>query len=138
MKIGMTGNRYSMSTVAEKVLRHILVELKVTEGHHGDCVGADLAFHNVLDELGLQSVIHPPTNKSNRAFCNGTTILPTKSYLDRNKDIVDDSQIMIAFPNSEEEQIRSGTWSTIRYARKKKRKIFIVFPNGKVTLNNNT
>ena len=44
-------------------------------------------------------------------------------YLDgftetRNKDIVNSCDILIACPENDKEVIRSGTWSTIRYAKK--------------------
>ena len=93
--------------------------------HHGDCVGGDELFHTILnDELRLrnQVVIHPPTNETHRAFCKGRVIrviLPAKPYLIRNKEIVNSSKILLALPKDRErEEKRSGTWATVRYARK--------------------
>ena len=40
-----------------------------------------------------------------------------KPYLDRNRDIVDACEVLLATPDGPE-RLRSGTWSTVRYARK--------------------
>ena len=45
-------------------------------------------------------------------------------------EIVDESDTIIAFPASAEEVIRSGTWATIRYARKTKTPLHIILPDG--------
>jgi len=55
-----------------------------------------------------------------------------KPYLDRNQDIVDGADILIAAPNEDKEIVRSGTWSTVRYARKSKKKIILVLRSGEV------
>ena len=42
-----------------------------------------------------------------------------KIYLQRNLDIIKNSNILIACPiNKNKEELRSGTWSTIRQAKK--------------------
>ena len=55
---------------------------------------------------------------------------PAKDYLVRNHDIVDVCDVLVATPGQKEEQIRSGTWATIRYARKIRKQIIIVYPDG--------
>lgn len=39
---------------------------------------------------------------------------------------------MIATPSSKEEELRSGTWSTVRYARKLRRPVTLIYPDGSV------
>ena len=74
-------------------------------------------------------------NKMNIGFtgtyCKTTEVYmrKPKPYLERNKDIVDETGLLIATPKGEE-IVRSGTWSTIRYARKNHKKIIIIMPNG--------
>lgn len=41
-----------------------------------------------------------------------------KSYMIRNDRLVHHADVLIAFPETEHEQLRSGTWATIRRARK--------------------
>ena len=97
--------------------------------HHGDCIGADELAHQIACKLNFHIVVHPPNNSRNRAFCgkcdeesgesDSVWWMPKKPYLSRNRDIVDQSNVLIAMPNDPmREELRSGTWSTIRYARK--------------------
>jgi hypothetical protein len=55
--------------------------------------------------------------------------LPTS----RNHDIVDETELLIACPGELAEAVRSGTWATVRYARKLGRPIVIFWPDGSVT-----
>jgi hypothetical protein len=81
-------------------------------------------------------VIHPPEVANFRAMCHrkegpqptkGITLHDTKPYLTRNRDIVQASSILVAAPKSDE-IVRSGTWSTVRYARQCDRTIYILLP----------
>tara|TARA_R110002095_G_scaffold142284_1_gene123231 strand:+ start:1278 stop:1589 length:312 start_codon:yes stop_codon:yes gene_type:complete len=92
------------------------LEWGVTELHHGDCTGWDEQAFEVALDLGLKTVAHPPTSDSFRAFTASDVILPTAPYLARNKDIVVAVERMIAAPDGPERQ-RSGTWSTVRFAK---------------------
>lgn len=135
MKVGFTGTRQQPTPDATMALSELLARLQPTEAHHGDCVGADAIFHwYVLTEcVGVKRVIHPPTNKAMRAFCTGTADRrEPKPYLERNRDIVDETDVLLAMPQTAEETIRSGTWSTVRYARKAGKKIYIINPDGTV------
>ena len=118
VKIGVTGSRNGMSDEQMKKYIDILSEIgEVVELHHGDCVGVDVQAAFIADEFGMRTVAHPPINESLRAFHKSDTILPAKDYLDRNRDIVDAVDILVAFPNGPPKH-RSGTWYTIRYAKK--------------------
>ena len=59
-------------------------------------------------------------------------IRPAKPPLDRNHDIVERCDLLIATPHTVEEQLRSGTWATIRYARKVHRPHYIIRPCGQL------
>jgi hypothetical protein len=59
---------------------------------------------------------------------------PELPPLDRNKVMVDECPTLIGMPKGMQEELHSGTWATIRYARKRKREIIIVWPNGEVTV----
>ena len=130
MIVGFTGSRWGMTTPQYITVKKLLIEWNTTEGHHGDCVGADREFHNLCEELKIRTVIHPPDNPSYRAFCKGDVILEEKPYLERNHDIVNNSSRMIATPATEKEILRSGTWATVRYTRKIKKYLVVVAPNG--------
>lgn len=99
--------------------------------HHGDCVGADADFHRLSRLNGLLVVGHPPIKNDLRAFCDFDEIREPKEPLDRNHDIVDESDWMIFTPSGFKEVLRSGTWATIRYTRKVERAGWIVWPDGR-------
>lgn len=135
MIVGFTGTRAGMTDMQRAVLR-TLPEMKRVWFHHGDCRGADEQAHEIANGLLSQIVIHPPVNDSWRANgglgCRADIILDPKPYLERNRDIVDAADILIAAPGSNDEQPRGGTWYTIRYARKMGKPIIIIYPAGRV------
>lgn len=71
--------------------------------------------------------IYPPIVDKLRAFCKGDVCNTAKPYLERNNDIVKNSDVLVACPASKTEVLRSGTWATIRKARKAKIEVFIFF-----------
>lgn len=67
---------------------------------------------------------------SNRAFCKGAVVTyKPEPYLDRNHYMVDRCNLLIACPEGIE-ALRSGTWATVRYARKRPRNHLIIYPDG--------
>lgn len=126
--VGFTGTRQGMtvgqlSSVAELLRRYDCL-------HHGDCEGADKQAHQIARESGMRVIGHPPLNPAIRAWCECDVLLDPKDYLSRNHDIVDAIAELIAAPAEDQERLRSGTWATIRYARKQRRMITIVYPDG--------
>lgn len=127
MKLGFTGTQEGMSARQKAAFRQMLRDRGVTELHHGDCVGADSDAHDIAVACGVpRIVIHPPEDPVKRAWChrrdNGTTevfVKPEKDYLPRNRDIVNQTQMLTAAPRTMVEVIRSGTWATVRFARSK-------------------
>jgi hypothetical protein len=138
IKIGFTGTQTGMTAEQHASVRLLLQAYEVlTDGQnefrHGDCIGADAQAHELAIENNYRVVIHPPLNESKRAFCAGAAeILAPHDYLERNHDIVEASDILIATPATREEIIRSGTWSTIRYADRHAVRTVVVFPDGTV------
>jgi hypothetical protein len=79
-------------------------------------------------------VLHSPTNPTKRAWRQAPDHMrrPTKPYLDRNKYIVRDIVSLIATPAEAEEQLRSGIWSTVRFARKQGKPVVLILPDGEI------
>lgn len=128
--IGFTGTQIGMTEQQKATVSKLITALNPYCVHHGDCIGADKDFHEIALSHGIDVFIHPPSNESKRAFCHpGFRFLP-KPYLERNRDIVDETGILIATPKNSLEELRSGTWSTIRYAQKRYKAIIIVMPDG--------
>jgi hypothetical protein len=104
----------------------------VTEAHHGCCVGADAQFDAMLAYLPTTCIVHghPPLITTKMAKGLSCDVMhPPLDYLVRNRAIVDAVDTLFAAPKGEEES-RSGTWSTVRYARRKGINIHIIMPNG--------
>ena len=125
--IGFTGTREAkfISQKRQDNLRDFLEHFILGTGlkltlRHGDCVGGDKIAHNIGLSLGYSIEIYPPSNDELRAYCKGAFIVhPEKSYMPRNEDIVDASELLIAMPATFIEQSKGGTWRTVRYARRK-------------------
>ena len=130
MKLGSTGTQEGMTyPQRDKVITFLSL---IDELHHGDCVGSDEQMHTMARGLGnIWIVVHPPLNSTKRAFCIGDVIKPEKPYIPRNHDIVDATDFIVASPKGYVEELRgSGTWATIRYAKKIGKPLIIIFPDG--------
>ena len=112
----------------------------IVAAHHGDCVDADDRFDLLCFALEIPRVIHPPLIDAKRAFCErrdywgpAPIVLEPGPHLWRNHQIVDATGALVAMPRGPEE-LRSGTWATVRYARKLGRPIRFFWPDGSSTV----
>ena len=131
--VSFTGTRRGLTPIQRKSLRWVLKKLQAATLVHGDCLGADEEAGEVADSLGMKVHKRPSTSKT-RAFSKiGTLVAEPKPPLDRNPDIVDDGDCVVACPGGMGEELRSGTWAAVRYARKQDCLIWIVWPDGSLT-----
>lgn len=127
MRVGFTGSQHGMSAKQKAALRVLLVELKPEELHHGDCIGADAEAHTIARELNIPVVVHPPNDPKKRAFVRDADVwLIPAPYLVRNRAIVNATFVLIVAPQTDTPKVRSGTWSTWRYAKTLKRDIRVL------------
>lgn len=143
MIVGFTGTREGLTRQQDNVLDEManLGEFG-GENHHGDCVGADEEFDYFARRYSGSVVIHPPEDDRLRAFChlkdygwgNGdwdnVTVLEPKPYLERNRDIVDGCDRLIACPKEPKGYASGGTGYTIDYAVKVGKPVTIIWPDG--------
>ena len=138
--VGFTGTRNGMSAEQLEGVKRILEILSQKldfVGLHGDCIGADADFDSMCKEVESKTRIRPCTFENIRAYCESEEISEPKRPMQRNRDIVADANIMIACPpNDVEIKKGSGTWATIKFSRKAKKLLFIVFPDGKCSIEN--
>lgn len=137
--VGVTGTRQGLTPAqaerGTKLLSGILQWTASTpEIHHGDCQGADAEMHDIAKALGYRTVSHPPTIGRYRAYRVADETWPPRAYLVRNDDIVNCTNILLAFPKESEESRFGGTWHTVRYARKLGKRVVIVWPDGTESL----
>ena len=135
--IGFTGTRMGMTNEQHNSLKRIFTGTNFIL-HNGQCEGADFQAYEMTKKFNQHIVLHPPKDKKYKFFNPERypfeTVCKPKDYLKRNKDIVNDSEILIAVPKESNEVLRSGTWSTVRYARKKKGRVVIIYPSGKIEI----
>jgi hypothetical protein len=112
-------------------LRRLLRE-KYLEGYryldHGEAPNADETAGNIARLIGYHIVGHPSSEHAHRTEVDER--YPARPPLDRDQDIVDETQELIATPASYRELRRSGEWATVRRARKAGRPITIIWPDG--------
>lgn len=135
MEIGFTGTQRGMTDKQWASLWRLLcMRFGATNRfHQGDCIGSDAQAAHCAKQAGYRVIGHPPTIDAKRAFFPADEWREPLPYLDRNKKIVLTSTEMIATPGEFEEQLRSGTWSTIRFARRVGRPLHVIYPDGLVT-----
>lgn len=106
-----------------------LQTLEKGDFHHGDALGADETAHSIALALGWEIYIHPCHLKSQRAFCQGAVrVYDPLPPLARNHIIVDHTELLIATPRTAQQEVRSGTWSTVRYAQRSHKTVHILEP----------
>jgi hypothetical protein len=112
--VGFTGTREGMSDSQKRQLAYILSVLKHADLHvcrdtlfiDGDCPdGADREARAMAVSAGYQTDPHPPKEWT------------AKELLARDRVIAGKCHVMIAAPRTDKEEIRSGTWATVRYTR---------------------
>ncbi len=107
----------------------------IEELHHGQCVGADAVAHRAAVEIGIPVVVHPPTNPRLMAQDvvkrPGVTFLAAEPYLNRNRNIVDQTDALLALP-SEPESNEGGTWYTVHFAQRMNKPVVICYKHGEV------
>jgi hypothetical protein len=141
MVIGFTGTREGMTQAQTRRVADILSAAKVSEVHHGDCVGADAVFHILALERRLFIVVHPPVKATYRAHCQPAVgrglVMSEADYLTRNRAIVEACDLLIAAPKETSQPLSvrgRGAWYTIRHARRSKTPTMIVWPRGSVEI----
>lgn len=140
MRVGFTGTRQGTTCEQHKALADWFKAnaAEVEEFHHGCCLGADAEAAEVATSFGRPVVHGHPSNSgswTNRAALYDADVkYPKKPPLDRNKDIVDACDLLLACPKDDDEgRVLGGTGHTIRYARKQRKPVIIFWPDGRVT-----
>lgn len=134
-RLGFTGTQIGMTQAQRITLAMCLATLDPASLAHGDCIGSDEQAHAMALTACVRVYIHPPLDVSKRAWCEGATyVFAPDEYLVRNRAIVDACDILIATPKRMIEELRSGTWATVRYARRlrgaNRKQVIVINPDG--------
>lgn len=120
---------------AETFASFLLAQEDDWVGHHGDCIGADYQFDTIarLMPRFRYMHIHPMIGGAKRAFCRpgvDDIMHSEKPPLVRNGDIVLGGTYLVATPKEPNMQLRSGTWTTVRYGLKANKPVKVIIPAG--------
>lgn len=142
---GFTGTTQGMAEIQGEKIRDWITYVDVSL-HHGMCVGADFDMELLARRYALSSYVvgHPGVTKGGRVWLRAELSSPDdirapKPFIERNHDIVDETDVLWAAPkeyfNKRREDgtwtpIRSGTWATIRYAERVGKPVVIFWPGG--------
>lgn len=126
MKLGVTASQVGMTERQRRMFRARVIELRPSALVHGGCVGGDDDADIIAAELGVPRFVFPSTRLDKRVSDevlrgrtgSSVTIMPAKEPLERNPDIVAAVARMIACPRQSRMITRSGTWTTVRLARR--------------------
>jgi hypothetical protein len=130
---GFTGTRAGMTDFQSRMVRRILVRGQPAMFRHGGAWGADAEAHalwRITRSKTARANIWPSDEKRAALFRNQphVSVESPMNPLTRNIIVVERSIFMIAAPNNEHEEQRSGTWQTIREALKRDRPVLILWP----------
>lgn len=141
--IGVTGTRDGMSLKQKETLLEILEHIihkhpSIKESHHGQCVGVDVEFAIIVKEdFNLKVVSHPPLKTELIGSCFNHEVKEPKSYFERNRDIVNSSDLMFVIPRENTPQKnKGGTWYTYHYSLKNKKPTILIEPSGSLKMFN--
>lgn len=131
--LGFSGPREGLTPAQVRTVERIATELAPAEARHGDCVGGDETFHKIAKRLGTRTVAHPADMPRWRAYCDADVVLAPAPPLERNKEIVRASTVLVAAPKEAREPADPrghGTWYTARLAHKRGKPVILVRPDG--------
>jgi len=135
---GFSGTRAGMSHTQYEIIRVCLSIGKPAIVRHGGAHGSDTEFHALWrEECPLRFADIWPADQARVKLFDGQDHVAMNSVrppLTRNEEIVKRSTFLIAAPHSQKEELRSGTWTTVRMARRIHVPVLIVWPNGVMTL----
>lgn len=136
-KIGFIGTRHGMSESQKAAFEEFIQSKEFTEFHHGDCIGSDKQAHEIVDHFRKDSqkdikiIGHPPKSQKTRAYCDFDIEMIPDTFYNRNHHIIEATDIFVANPDVSE-RVKSGTWDSIRYARRMKKSVYIIHKSGRI------
>jgi hypothetical protein len=135
IEYGVTGTDIGMNVAQLKAARALLSKLPAgSVQHNGMCIGADEHFCLIAREYGHLVHAHPGEDDSGHSPKRSTLadnywwkIEEPLGYMTRNAIIASSGTFALyAAPFENEEVVRSGTWATVRRARKLSRRVYVL------------
>lgn len=133
MKIGITGTREGANDAQLQSIIKFMESLGSDhELHHGDCKGVDVQVAAAAKYLGWRVVCHPPKSNKMQGYFGGDEMREPLGYLQRDRNIVNETEMLMVVPLQDEWQPTGGTWYTHDYAKKTNKPVNIFYPTVKI------
>lgn len=134
-----TGTQAGMTNEQSRNVAKALT--KTRRMFNGLCIGADEEAHEIFRLIhGEHGTVigFPSTIQGKCVDLTVDAIHPPANPLERNRTMVDEAiragnPLCVAAPRAMGEELRSGTWATVRYARKRNVPVFVCWPDGTTT-----
>lgn len=140
IRIGFTGSQGGMTPEQKDRLRGFLTYAMATCGdvefNHGNCIGSDTEASWIAYEVGCDVHAYPCDIISKWGNAYYGTIWDAHDPpppMERNETLAS-FDLLVGAPEQNEEIRRSGTWATVRRARKRATPVYILWPDGSVLL----
>lgn len=135
--IAFTGTRQGMTDEQGGRFLALLERARARLGpcilHHGDCIGSDDDADMLAASIGLVRHIRPSTVAGTRAHTErrgALVVAPEAEPWMRDQWTVDAGWFLVATPKTFKVEERSGTWMTVRMARKAGKTAYVIWPDG--------
>jgi hypothetical protein len=139
MIVGFTGTIAGPTPAQHARLKWFAARLPISRAVHGGCKGVDSLAHNAVRRAHPDIVIEiwPSDLPGTHGVCltmpmGRCELYPELPPLERNRIIVRRIHGLLAAPRTDREELRSGTWATVRYAREIGCPVYVIQQNGAV------
>ena len=145
---GFTGTRRGMTGPQKITYEEVILRDAPGILRQGCCIGADtdaaVIYKQAMNSLRTSYKIigHPSVSLSGDRSCRSEealnlccTLMPEKTPLARNRNIVNMTHVLVATPLQLEmmpQGMGGGTWYTIQYALKCMHTVIIIWPDGRL------
>jgi hypothetical protein len=137
MNLGITATQ-TPGPDAERLIREHLAQYDpaFTVVIQGCCIGVDTIVAMIARDMGFEvgGIVPANTYKVDQRALQACHWLhhmnPGTSFMQRNDEIILRADKLAAFPKTATEQLRSGTWATIRRGWKKRIPVYIISVGG--------
>lgn len=121
--VGVIGSRYPIPRYQSEPAIALLEQLRPTAVHHGGCTGADELLAIAASKLDSSPTIvcHPASDVPDwfrSKVAPADFVQPAQPALKRNRAIAKAVHVLIACPSDSDPSGKSGTWSTVRAAKR--------------------
>jgi hypothetical protein len=133
-EVGVTATRRGLNShQLTNIFRWLLSDRRnISKLHHGKCVGGDEEINDAARSLDIYTVGHPPVNPRYLSDCVVDEEREAKEYLERDRDIVWETAVLLVAPYQNEEPSSyrgSGTWYTYGVAKENKHRVVLFWPD---------